>query len=188
MATHSSVPTWKIPWTKELGGLMSIGFQRAGHNWANFNLKPGSSDGKESTCNAGDLSSIAGLGRSLGEGKGYPPQYSGLENSLDRGAWWATIYGVTKSQTLLRDFHFHLILELWWWLSGKESACKAGEAGSIPGSGRSPGGRHGDPLHYSCLENPHGQRSLAGYGPWGHKELEMTAAIKHSTASFNLKL
>ena len=104
---------------------------------------------------------------------------------MDRGAWWATIYGVTKSQTLLRDFHFHLILELWWWLSGKESACKTGEAGSIPGSGRSPGGRHGDPLHYSCLENPHGQRSLAGYGPWGHKELEMTAAIKHSTQRGN---
>ena len=42
--------------------------------------------------------------------------------------------------------------------------------GSIPGSGRSPGGGNGNPLQYSCLENPHGQRSLVGYGPWGCKE------------------
>ena len=51
----------------------------------------------------------------------------------------------------------------------KESACKAGDLGSIPGSGRSPGGGHGNPLQYSCLENPHGQRSLEGYSPWGRK-------------------
>ena len=44
----------------------------------------------------------------------------------------------------------------------------------IPGSGRSPGGGHGNPVQYSCLENPHGQRSLAGYSPQGHKELDMT--------------
>ena len=45
---------------------------------------------------------------------------------------------------------------------------------SIRGLGRSPGGVHGNPLHYSCLEIPHGQRSLADYSPWGHKELDMT--------------
>ena len=44
------------------------------------------------------------------------------------------------------------------------------EMGSIPASGRSPGGGHGNPLQYSCLEKSHGQRSLAGYSPWGHKE------------------
>ena len=48
------------------------------------------------------------------------------------------------------------------------------DLGSIPGSGRSPGGGHGDPLQYSCLENPHGQRSLVGYSLEGHKELDMT--------------
>ena len=53
---------------------------------------------------------------------------------------------------------------------GKESACKAGDLCSIPGLKRSPGGRHGNPLQYSCLENPHGQRNLVGYGPWGCKE------------------
>ena len=51
------------------------------------------------------------------------------------------------------------------------------DSGSIPGSGRSPGGGHGNPFRYSCLENPHGQRSLASYSPWGHKELDMTEVI-----------
>ena len=57
---------------------------------------------------------------------------------------------------------------------GKESACNAGDLGLIPGLGRSPGGGHGKPLQYSCLENPHGQRSLVGYSPWDHKESETT--------------
>ena len=57
---------------------------------------------------------------------------------------------------------------------GKEFACNERNLGSVPGLGRSPGGRHGNPLHYFCLENPHGQRRQAGYSPWGHKELDMT--------------
>ena len=57
---------------------------------------------------------------------------------------------------------------------GKESIYNVGDLGSIPGLGRSPGEGHGDPLQYSCLENLHGQRSLAGYSPWGHKESDMT--------------
>ena len=68
---------------------------------------PGGSDSKESACNAGDLGSVPGLGRSPGEGNGYPLQYSCLENPMDRGAWRATVHGVTKSQTRLSDFHFH---------------------------------------------------------------------------------
>ena len=48
----------------------------------------------------------------------------------------------------------------------KESGCNAGDPGSIPGLGRSPGGGHGNPLQYSCLENPHGQRSLVDYSLW----------------------
>ena len=59
------------------------------------------SDGKESTCKAGDMGSIPGLGRSPGEGDGYPLQYSCLENPIDRGAWWAIVYGDAKSQTQL---------------------------------------------------------------------------------------
>ena len=49
-----------------------------------------------------------------------------------------------------------------------------GDLGSIPGLGRSPGGGHGNPFQHFCLENPHGQRSLVGYSPWGHKELDTT--------------
>ena len=64
---------------------------------------PGSSAGKESTCNVGDLGLILGLGKSLGEGTGYPLQYSGLENSMD-----CIVQRVSKSQTLLSNFHLHL--------------------------------------------------------------------------------
>ena len=65
---------------------------------------PGSSVHKESACNAGDLDSIPGLGRSSGEEIGYSLQDSGLENSMDQGVWQATVHGVTKSQTQLSDF------------------------------------------------------------------------------------
>ena len=58
---------------------------------------PSGSDGRESACNVGDPGLIPGLGRSLGEGKGYPLQYSCLENSMDRRAWWATVHVVAKS-------------------------------------------------------------------------------------------
>ena len=58
---------------------------------------PGGSDSKESACNAGDLGSISRLGRSPGDGIGYLLQYSGLENSTDRGAWQTTVHGVVKS-------------------------------------------------------------------------------------------
>ena len=62
---------------------------------------------------------------------------------------------------------------------GEESACSAGDQGSIPGSGRSPGGGNGYPLQYSCLGKSHGQRSLAGYSPWGCKELDKTEQLTH---------
>ena len=60
---------------------------------------PGGSDGKASVCNAGDLGSIPGLGRSPGEGNGTPLQYSCWEDPMDGGAWWATVHGVAKSWT-----------------------------------------------------------------------------------------
>ena len=60
---------------------------------------PGGSDSKESACNVRDRGSIPGLGRSPGEGNGNSLQYSCLENPMDRGAWWATVRGITKSQT-----------------------------------------------------------------------------------------
>ena len=60
---------------------------------------------------------------------------------------------------------------------GKESACNGGDLGLILGSQRSPGGGHGNPLQYSCLENPHRQRSLAGYSPWGCKESDTSEQL-----------
>ena len=57
---------------------------------------------------------------------------------------------------------------------GKESTYHVGDLGSIPGLGRYPGGGRGNPFQYFCLENPHGQRSLEGYSPWGLKELDTT--------------
>ena len=72
---------------------------------------PGGSDGKASACNAGDLGLIPELERSPGEGNGKPLQYSCLENSIDGGAWWAAVHGVTKSQTQLSNFTFTCFLE-----------------------------------------------------------------------------
>jgi len=82
MATHSSVLAWRIPMDRGA--------------WRGF---PGGSGGKESVCNAEDPGLIPRLGRSPGEGNGNPPQYSCLENSMDRGVWQATVHGVSKSQT-----------------------------------------------------------------------------------------
>ena len=65
---------------------------------------------------------------------------------------------------------------------GKEPACNAGDLGSISGLGRPPWEGNGNPLQYSCLENPHGQRSLAGYSPWGGKELDMTEHTAETSA------
>ena len=66
------------------------------------------------------------------------------------------------------------MLALTYGSDGKEFACSAGDLGSIPGLRRTPRGGHSNPLQYSYLKNPHGQRSLVGYSPWGLKELDMT--------------
>ena len=81
----------KFPWRRErLPTPVFLGFL-------------GGSDGKESACNAGDLGSIPGLGRSPGGGHGNPLQYSCLENPMDGGAWWATVHAFANSQTRLSD-------------------------------------------------------------------------------------
>ena len=63
----------------------------------------------------------------------------------------------------------------------KESACNMGDLGSIPELGRYPGRGHGNPLQYSCLENPHGQQSLVGYNPWDCKEWNITEQLSTHT-------
>ena len=82
MAPHSSTLAWKIPWTKEPGGLQSLGSLRVGHDWM--------------------TSHFHYLLSCIGEGNGNPLQCSCLENSRDGGAWWASVYGVTQSRTQLR--------------------------------------------------------------------------------------
>ena len=80
---------------------------RPSHMWAVVIILPhgvsqgSGSGGKESACNAGDLGLMLWLGRSSGEGNGYPLQYSCLQNSTDRGAWWAKVHAVAKSRTQL---------------------------------------------------------------------------------------
>ena len=71
--------------------------------------------------------------------------------------------------------------------TGKESACNAGDLGSIPGLRRSHEGGHGNPLQYTCLENPHGQKTLVGYSPWDRKESDMTKQLNtpHSSVVCN---
>ena len=73
-------------------------------------------------------------------------------------------------QTTIRQYHSASLVSQ----TREESACNAGDLSSIPGLGRSPGRRHGNPLQYSCLENPHGQRNPVDYNPWGCKESDIT--------------
>ena len=63
----------------------------------------------------------------------------------------------------------------------KESTCNVGDLALIPGLGRSPVGGYGNPLQYSCLENPHGQRNMAGYSAWGRKESDTTEQLSTHT-------
>ena len=87
---------------------------------------PGGSEVTASACNAGDLGSIPGSGRSPGEGNGNPLQYSCLENPMDRGAWRAIVHGVAKSRTWLSDFtslhYFSLSCSKCYW---KPTICRA---------------------------------------------------------------
>ena len=121
---------------------------------------------------------IPGLGRSPGEGKGYSLQYSGLENSMD-----CIVYGVTKSQRQLGNFHFqshthtHIFTYIHMGFPGgtvvknlPASAGDAGDLGSVPGWGRSPGGGNDNLTPVFLPGESHGQRSLVGYSPWRHEE------------------
>ena len=144
----------------------------------------------------------------IGEGNGTPLQYSCLECPMDGGPWWAAVHGVAKSRTRLSDFpfifHFHALEKemathssvLAWRIPGM------GESGGLPSMGSHRVGHdwsdlavaaaavciwqggHGNPLRYSYLENPHGQRSLAGCSPGGCKEsgtTERLSTAQHST-------
>ena len=104
---HSSVGKESASNARDLDSIPGLG-RSAGEG---YRLpSPCSSSGKESTCSVRDLGSVPGLGRSSGERKGYPFQYSGLENSMD-----CIVHGVTKNQIQLSNFHFK---ELWIGVNG----------------------------------------------------------------------
>ena len=86
-----------VPESIEKEPLEKLGSKTIYEKYDSKGAPPGISDAKESTYNAGDPGSIPGLGRSLENGLAYPLQYSYLENSRDRGAWWARVHGVAKS-------------------------------------------------------------------------------------------
>ena len=97
---------------------------------------PGGSEVKASACNARDLGSVPGSGRSPGEGNGNPLQYSCLANPMGGGAWWAIVHGVAKSRTRLSDFTCTFTLSILY-----TAVCIHG-------------GGNDNPLQHSCLENP----------------------------------
>ena len=85
---------------------MSVSMSMTKQIWDSQSMEiPSGSDGEESAHDAGDLGSVPALGRSSGEGNGYPLQCSCLENSMDRGVWWAIVHGISESRTQLSDLH-----------------------------------------------------------------------------------
>ena len=131
MATHSSILAWRIPWTEEPGRLQSKGSQRVGHDWMT------------NTC-------LSNLSIHLS-----PCLSSVIFLSLYIDL--AYIYFYHLSTIGYPSFvypHHILIWDFPGTLHGKQSVCNEGDRGLIPGLGRSPGGGHGSPLQYSCLENP----------------------------------
>ena len=99
--TSTCLPSSSLVVTQREGGMQSAPHRPSTTSYSANRGFPCGSAGKESACNAGDLGSIPGLGRSPGKGKGYPLQYSGLENSMNCIVHW-----VAKSWTRLSDFHF----------------------------------------------------------------------------------
>ena len=117
MATHSSILAWKIAWLEEPCGLQSMEPQRVGHNWATNSLSSCTSrlprwlSGKELPASArdvGNVDSIPGSGRFPWVGNVNPLQYYCLENFMNRGAWQATVHGVSRSSTRLSMCFFML--------------------------------------------------------------------------------
>ena len=106
----------------------------------------------------GDAGWIPGSGRSPEEGSSNPLQYSCLGNPMDRGAWQATVHGVTKSQTQLKRLSTHIHILGFLGGSGSNNLpAKQETPGLIPELGRSPRKGNGNALQYSCLENPTGR-------------------------------
>ena len=145
MAPHSSTLAWKTPWTEEPGRLQSMGSLRVGHDWAT----------------SLSLSCI-------GEGNGNPLRCFCLENPRDKGAWWAAVYGVTQSRTQLKWLSSMLLM----------ASLVPQSVNNLPAMQETwvrfldpeiPWRRKWQPTPVFLPGESHGQRSLAGYSPWGRK-------------------
>ena len=129
---------------------------------------PHSSPGSSTEGRGGESRAVPCLGPCLSTSRAHPPvQFCTHPKALSCSGWKHLQLRTKDLWTGERAFPGGT--------DGKESACNVGDLGSIPGLGTSLGGEHGYPLQYSCLENPHGQRSLAGYSPWGGEESDITA-------------
>ena len=129
MATHSSTLAWKIPWTEEPGRLQSMGSRRVGHDWA---------------------TSLSLFTFMLWRRKWQPtPVFLPGEPQRRQSLVDCRLWGRTESDTTEATWQQQQMM-----LVVKNLSANAGDMVSIPGSGRSPGGGHGNPLQYSCLESP----------------------------------
>ena len=142
MATHSSILAWRILWTEEPGGLQSTGLQRVGHDWSDL------------THNTHQFLAQVFLGLLLihcqspnsSNSQRFPNPLTFYFLSILRKPHSGTVIFIINILCHNHGFHESSV--------GKESACNAGDLGSIPGLGRSAGEGNGYPLQYSCLENP----------------------------------
>ena len=97
----------------------------------------------------------------------------------------STILYLSSNPTSIIIISYLLTMGFTGGSDSKVSACNAGDSGSIPGSGRSPGKGNGNPLQHSCLENFHGLRSLVGYSPWGRKESDTIERLHYLLTIFS---
>ena len=134
MATHSSVLAWRIPGTGEPGGLLSMGSHRVRHNWSN-------------------LAAAAAAKGKKGRGETFEKQ---VKLTFPYDYLWTntcTANKIIHNHNIYKNIYLNIFLKPCSSV-GKESAYSAGNLGLIPGSGRPPGEGNGNPLPYSCLENP----------------------------------
>ena len=110
-------------------------------------------------------------------------QLDSLPSEAPLQAFYTLFYIKGSEKFCNKTKYWFLFLGFPGGLVSKESICSVGDLGLIPGLGRSPGGGHGNPLQYSCLENLHGKRTLEGCSPCGHKELGMTERLSTSLIS-----
>ena len=158
MATHSNTFAWEYTWTGEPGGLQSLKWQRIRHDWACSHASKEAFPGRE----IGVFLLACGFSEECMSPFHLQPKILNTWFLLGHFSFFLSFFKERNGKFYLSQISFP------GGSDSKESTFYAGDLVSIPELGRSPGGGHGNPLWYSCLENPYGQRGLAG------KESNMT--------------